>query len=84
MDILRKIETLIPKAMGKDQYIIKRALSAIKKESRPSSKTPENNTKACQQLLKKVQDSVRQSKILQQGLTPLNFDPDLPITAKKS
>lgn len=83
MDILRKIETLIPKAMGKDQYIIKRALYAIKKKSHPPGKPLENNTKACQQLLKKVQDSVGQSKIRQQGLPPLNFDPDLPITAKK-
>ena len=83
MDILRKIETLIPKAMDKDQYTINRALSAIRKKLRPPGKPLENNTKACQQLLKKVQNSVSQSKARQQGLPPLNFDPDLPITAKK-
>jgi ATP-dependent helicase HrpA len=83
MDILRKIETLIPKTMGKDQYTINKALSAIKKKLRPLGKPLENNTKACQQLLKRAQDSVRQTKIRQQGLPPLNFDPDLPITAKK-
>ncbi|RLB87846.1 MAG: ATP-dependent RNA helicase HrpA, partial [Deltaproteobacteria bacterium] len=84
MNILRKIETLIPKAMGKDQYTINRALGALKKNSLHSSKPPENKTKACQQLLKRVEGSVRQSRIRQQGLPPsLNFDPNLPITAKK-
>lgn len=84
MNILKKIETLIPEAMGKDQYTINRALGAIKKKLRTLSKPLENNTKDCQQLLKRVQDSVLLAKTRQQGLPPsLNLDPNLPITAKK-
>ena len=85
MDILKKIETLVPKAMGSDQHTIYRALSAIKKKLRPTSKLPENNTKACQQLLKRVQDSVFKRQVRQKGRPiSLNFDPDLPIIQKKT
>ncbi len=84
MDILKKIETLVPKAMGKDKYTIYRALRAIRKKSATPGKPPENNTKECQQLLKRVRNSVilRESR---QRCCPvsLNFDPNLPITGKK-
>lgn len=84
MDILKRIENLVPEAMLKDQHTIYRTLSAIKKKLRPTGKPPENNTKACHQLLKKVQDSVFQRQARQQGRpSALNFDPDLPILQKK-
>jgi ATP-dependent RNA helicase HrpA len=85
MDILKKIESLVPKAMGKDQYTIYRSLGAIKKKSRSRGKPLENTTKECQQLLKKVQDSVFQCQARQQGRpASLHSDPDLPITKKKN
>jgi ATP-dependent RNA helicase HrpA len=84
MNILRKIETLASKAMAKDQYTINRTLNAIKKKSPPPGKPLDNKTKAGQQLLKRVQNSVEQSRTREQNLPPsLNLDPNLPITAKK-
>ncbi|MCP3940311.1 MAG: ATP-dependent RNA helicase HrpA [Desulfobacteraceae bacterium] len=84
MDILKRIETLVPKAMGKDQYIIYRTLRSIKKQAKIPGNPPANNTKECRHLLKKVQNSVSLRESRQQCRPrSLNFDPDLPITGKK-
>ncbi len=84
MNILRKIETLIPEVMTRDQHTISKALRSIKKNANLRGKPPENNTKEWEQLLNRAQNSVLlKKKRLECRPTSLNLDPNLPITGKK-
>jgi len=85
MDIPGKIKSLVPKAMGRDQYIIYRNLKSITKKAVTPGKPPENNTKELQQLLQKTQTSVdKKQERYQRRPACLSFDPNLPITTKKN
>ena len=80
--IIKQIESRLPAALAADRYAISREIARIKR-SRAKSPADEKTQKRIFHLEKRLRASIKKKAWRQENRPDPNYDPALPITAKK-
>jgi ATP-dependent helicase HrpA len=80
--IIKQIESRLPAALAADRYAISREIARIKR-SRAKSPADEKTQKRLFHIEKRLQASIKKKAWRQENRPDPNYDPALPITAKK-
>ncbi|MDM8525765.1 ATP-dependent RNA helicase HrpA [Desulfococcaceae bacterium HSG8] len=84
---LRKIESILPKALGADRYLLKREIIRIRRSDKKYLRSP-GMKKKLSHLEKRIRDSIRKKTERKENLRAIldkigNYGAALPITVKK-